>query len=63
MTEKRGRGRPATTGKGTLIALRCHDEFLSAVDAWREKQSVPPSRPAAIRYLAGLGLEISKKRK
>jgi hypothetical protein len=59
--KRRGPGRPVTTGKGTPIVVRCHDEFLSAIDAWREKQNVPPSRPAAIRYLAEVGL--GKRRK
>jgi hypothetical protein len=54
------RGRQATTGKGTLISLRCHQPFLQAVDGWREKQEDNPTRPAAIARLAELGLLVSR---
>jgi hypothetical protein len=52
----RPRGRPATTGKGVLVGLRCHPPFLQAVDGWREREEGTPSRPAAIVRLAELGL-------
>jgi hypothetical protein len=54
------RGPQPTTGKGTTIGVRCHADFLDAIDAWRERQEVPPSRAAAIRRLAELGLKSSK---
>jgi len=60
MTKKaprKRRGRPATTGKGQLIGLRCHKPFLAAVDTWRAKQGDELSRPAAIVRLAGIGLK------
>ena len=60
MTKKvarRHRGRPATTGKGQLIGLRCHKPFLAAVDAWRAKQKIGLTRPAAIIRLAEIGLK------
>lgn len=51
------RGRPKTTGKGTLIGVRMLDEPLSAVDRWIEQQHEPDlSRPEAIRRLVELGL-------
>jgi hypothetical protein len=56
---RKRRGRPATTGKGKLIGLRCHKAFLAAVDAWRSKQG-DLSRPAAIVRLAELALAAEK---
>jgi hypothetical protein len=55
-TIKRGRGRPVTTGTGILIGVRCLDDFLRRIDAWRAKQDGDVSRPDAIRSLAELGL-------
>jgi hypothetical protein len=52
-------GRPATTGKGTLVGLRCHKPFLDAVDRWRGRQDDKPTRPAAIVRLAERGLMVS----
>lgn len=57
--QPKGRGRPATTGKGVLVGLRCHAPFLNAVDGWREREEGKPSRPAAIVRLAELGLATS----
>lgn len=45
-----------STSKGTTIAARCQQEFLAALDAWRERQLIPPSRAAALRQLAAIGL-------
>jgi hypothetical protein len=53
---KRGRGRPVTTGTGTLIGVRCLNDFLRRIDAWRAKQGGDVSRPDAIRRLAEFGL-------
>jgi hypothetical protein len=50
------RGRPVTTGKGMLVGIRCHKEFLAQVDAWRTARDGDLSRPAAIHRLAELGL-------
>ena len=55
--KKAKRGRPVTTGKGILIGVRCHQEFLSGVDGWRAKQESDVSRPDAIRRLAEIGLQ------
>jgi hypothetical protein len=56
---KRRRGRPVTTGKGTLIGVRLLDEPLGALDVWIAKQKEPDlSRPEAIRRLVELGLEV-----
>ena len=52
------RGPAPTTGAGTTIGVRCQDEFLTAVDAWRNGQDVPPSRASALRRLAEEGLRI-----
>jgi hypothetical protein len=60
ITKKR-RGRPVTTGKGTLIGVRLLDEPLSTLDRWIEKQSEPDlTRPEAIRRLVELGLKAKK---
>jgi hypothetical protein len=56
--KKKKRGPPRTTGPGTLIGLRCHPPFVSAVDEWRGRQEDDPSRPAAIVRLAELGLTV-----
>jgi hypothetical protein len=53
---KSRRGRPRTTGPGSQIQVRCHEEFLTAVDKWCAKQEGEISRPDAIRRLAELGL-------
>jgi hypothetical protein len=63
MPKKRGPGRPKMEGTGTLIGVRCHQKFLEAVDRWCKQQEVPPSRPAAIRRLAEIGLETSRGRR
>ena len=42
-----------------VIGVRCHAEFLTDVDNWREQQEALLSRPAAIRRLAELGLGIA----
>jgi hypothetical protein len=47
-----GKRGPAPTGKGTTIGVRCQDDFIKAIDAWRGGQAVPPSRAAALRHLA-----------
>jgi hypothetical protein len=56
---KKRRGRPVTTGRGTLIGIRCHKEFLTRVDAWRAGQAGELSRPAAIHRLAELWLDTA----
>jgi hypothetical protein len=56
ITKKR-RGRPVTTGKGTLIGVRLLDDPLSSLDSWIAKQKEPDlTRPEAIRRLVELGL-------
>jgi hypothetical protein len=55
---KKSRGRPRSTGLGTGILVRMHDQ-LDALDAWIAKQDDPkPTRPEAIRRLVGLGLTV-----
>jgi hypothetical protein len=53
---KKGRGRPKSTGLGTGILVRMHDQ-LEALDAWIAKQDDSPSRPEAIRRLVEIGLK------
>jgi hypothetical protein len=59
----KGRGRPKTTGPGMQISVRCQADFLARVDEWRAKQPPQPgrtgelSRPAAILWLAALGMK------
>jgi hypothetical protein len=56
---KKGRGRPKTTGLGTGILVRMHDQ-LDALDAWIERQNEPGlSRPEAIRRLVEIGLDAA----
>jgi hypothetical protein len=56
---KKKRGRPVTTGRGTLIGVRLLDMPLAMLDAWISKQKEPDlSRPEAIRRLVELGLTV-----
>jgi hypothetical protein len=51
------RGRPKTTGKGTLLGVRVQPDQLAILDAWIEAQPEPkPSRPEAIRQLFTMSL-------
>ena len=59
--QKKKRGRPITTGRGTLIGVRLLDEPLSVLDGWISRQKEPDlSRPEAIRRLVELGLKKGK---
>lgn len=58
---RRKPGPPRTTGKGTLVGVRCQAPFLVRLDAWREAEGV--GRPAAIRALAELGLASARSAK
>jgi hypothetical protein len=59
--QKRKRGRPVTTGRGTLIGVRLLDEPLSTIDAWISRQREPDlTRPEAIRRLVEIGLKAKK---
>jgi hypothetical protein len=54
---KTKRGRPVTTGTGTIVGVRMLDSPLAAIDAWITKQKEPDlSRPEAIRRLVEIGL-------
>jgi hypothetical protein len=53
---KKSRGRPKTTGTGTLIGVRLQDDALAKLDAWAAKQDGELSRPEAIRRLVEMGL-------
>jgi hypothetical protein len=55
------RGRPVTTGKGTLIGVRLLDEPLATLDQWIARQKdAELTRPEAIRRLVELGLKAKK---
>ena len=57
------RGRPVTTGTGTIVGVRMLDGPLAALDAWIDKQKEPDlSRPEAIRRLVEIGLKAKSKR-
>jgi hypothetical protein len=56
MKERRKPGRPKTTGPGTQVVLRCHEDFLVAVDRWRGRQNGELTRARAIMQLAWLAL-------
>ena len=58
---KKGRGRPVTTGKGTLIGVRLQPAHLKALDAWIATQSTPVTRPEAIRAMMETILHILSK--
>jgi hypothetical protein len=56
------RGRPVTTGTGTIVGVRMLDRPLADLDAWIAKQKEPEmSRPEAIRRLVDLGLKAKGK--
>ena len=56
------RGRPVTTGTGTIVGVRMLDRPLAALDTWIAKQKEPElSRPEAIRRLVELGLKVKGK--
>jgi hypothetical protein len=57
---KKRTGRPKTTGLGTGIMVRSHEDFLRPLDEWIAKQKPKPSRPEAIRRLVELGLKAKK---
>ena len=57
---KKKRGRPKSTGLGTGILVRMHDQ-LEALDAWIMKQAEPMTRPEAIRQLIERGLQSGRK--
>jgi hypothetical protein len=60
ITRKR-RGRPVTTGRGTLVGVRFLNELLKSLDGWITKQKeLDLSRPEAIRRLVELGLKMNK---
>lgn len=60
--KKKGRGRPVTTGKGTLIGVRLLDMPLATLDAWIADQNEPDlTRPEAIRRLVEIGLRAKAK--
>jgi hypothetical protein len=53
------RGRPITTGTGTIVGVRMLDRPLAALDAWIANQKEADlSRPEAIRRLVELGLTV-----
>jgi hypothetical protein len=57
---KKMRGRPVTTGKGTLIGVRLPDVPLASLDNWIESQKETDlTRPEAIRRLVEIGLATS----
>jgi hypothetical protein len=55
---KRTRGRPVTTGKGTLVGVRLTAFQLAELDAWISKQSASMTRPEAIRAMMETILHI-----
>jgi hypothetical protein len=56
------RGRPVTTGTGTIVGVRMLARPLAAIDAWIAKRKEPDlSRPEAIRRLVELGLKAKGK--
>lgn len=54
------RGRPISTGTGTLIGVRLTDEKLAELDGWIDQQDDEPTRPEAIRRLVETALAAGK---
>jgi hypothetical protein len=54
---KKSRGRPKTTGTGTLIGVRLQDTTLTRIDRWAAGEADTPSRPEAIRRLVDVALK------
>lgn len=46
-----------TTGTGTLVGVRWHEEDLNAIERWSKHQEDKPERSEAIRRLVRLGLK------
>ena len=61
VTNKKKRGRPPTTGKGTQIGERWHEHELAAIDAWIAENAETMTRAQAIRRLVELGLKAKGK--
>jgi hypothetical protein len=62
VNQKKRRGRPVTTGRGTLIGVRLLKTPLAALDDWIARQQEPGlSRPEAIRRLIEIGLQSNRK--
>jgi hypothetical protein len=40
------------------LEIRVPEALINAIEKWRLRQTVPPSRSAAIRYLIESGLEM-----
>lgn len=57
---KKSRGRPKTTGAGTLVGVRFQEPTLKQIDHWATAAEGMPSRPEAIRRLVDLGLKAKK---
>jgi hypothetical protein len=51
------RGRPKTTGRGTLIGVRLQKQDLAPLDRWIARQSEKPTRPEAMRTLLRVALD------
>jgi hypothetical protein len=58
---KKKRGRPVTTGKGILIAVRLQPSQLADLDNWIANQTTPLTRPEAIRAMMETVLYILSK--
>ena len=63
MLAHKTRGRPKTTGKGTLIGVRLQSAPLRQVDAWAAQHEDRPSHPEAMRRLIELALTGNTGRK
>lgn len=57
--KSRPRGRPKTTGTGTVVGRRWHDADLAAIDAYAAEQGI--DRSQAIYNLVKVGLASAGK--
>jgi hypothetical protein len=60
--KKKGPGRPRKPGTQTVL-VSCSADLLKRLDRWRVAQRDPLSRPAALRWLADVALEVLEERK
>jgi hypothetical protein len=49
--------KPTRNGPGLTIGVRCQEHLLAELDNWRRLQVVVPSRAAALRRLAEIGMQ------
>ena len=54
-------GPPTRSGSGIIVGVRCQVKLVNQLDTWRNAQAVPPTRAAALRFFAEIGLKAVQK--